>query len=50
MKRMSPIEICIVVEFTGDLIQIFILNLSIGPPYYKRGMLSIDPGCQSASV
>jgi hypothetical protein len=26
-----------VVEFTSDLIQIFILNLSIGPPYYKGG-------------
>jgi hypothetical protein len=26
-----------VVEFTGDLIQIFVLNLSIGPPYYKGG-------------
>jgi hypothetical protein len=26
-----------VVEFIGDLIQIFILNLSIGPPYYKGG-------------
>jgi hypothetical protein len=26
-----------VVEFTGDLIQIFILNLSIGPSYYKGG-------------
>jgi hypothetical protein len=26
-----------VVEFTGDLIQIFILNLSIGPPYYEGG-------------
>jgi hypothetical protein len=26
-----------VVEFTNDLIQIFILNLSIGPPYYKGG-------------
>jgi hypothetical protein len=24
------------VEFTGDLIHIFILNLSIGPPYYKE--------------
>jgi hypothetical protein len=26
-----------VVEFTGDLVQILILNLSIGPPYYKGG-------------
>jgi hypothetical protein len=26
-----------VVKFTGDLIQIFILNLSIGPSYYKGG-------------
>jgi hypothetical protein len=37
MKRRSPIQICMVVEFTGDLIQIFILNLSIRPPYYKGG-------------
>jgi hypothetical protein len=38
MKRRSPIRICMVVEFTGDLLQnIFILNLSIGPPYYKGG-------------
>jgi hypothetical protein len=37
MKRRSPIQICMVVEFTCDLIQIFILNLSIGPPYYKGG-------------
>jgi hypothetical protein len=35
MKRKSPIQICMVVEFTDDLIQIFILNLSIGRPYYK---------------
>jgi hypothetical protein len=37
MKRRSPIQICMVVEFTGDLIQIFVLNLSIGPLYYKGG-------------
>jgi hypothetical protein len=37
MKRRSPIQICMMVEFTGDLIQIFVLNLSIGPPYYKGG-------------
>jgi hypothetical protein len=37
MKRRSPIKICMVVEFIGDLIQIFILNLSIRPPYYKGG-------------
>jgi hypothetical protein len=37
MKRISPIQICMVMEITGDLIQIFILNLSIGPPYYKGG-------------
>jgi hypothetical protein len=37
MKRRSPIQICMVVEFTGDLIQIFVLNLSIAPPYCKGG-------------
>ena len=37
MKGRSPIQIYRMVDSIGDLILIFCLKLSIGPPYYQGG-------------
>ena len=39
MKGMSPIQIYRMVDSIGDLILIFCLKLSIGPPYYQGGRI-----------
>ena len=39
MKGRSPIQIYCMVDSIGDLILIFDLKLSIGPPYYQGGRI-----------
>ena len=39
MKGRSPIQIYRMVDSIGDLILIFGLKLSIGPPYYQGGCI-----------